>query len=293
MPHFRVDDNFHAHRKVAKLGVDGIDAIGLWTLAGSWSADQLSDGWVPEYVAARLDPGYADRAAKLVRVGLWQETERDGERGWLFNGWSEPGRNLTSEQVKAERAATADRQRRFRNRVKGTGAPTERTDDRNAVTNASVTDPRNGAVTDPLPFLSLPTEEVLRTSSLPPRKRAAAATKGTRIPDDFTLTDDMRTWGQANHPTVDGERETAAFIDYWRSTPGAKGVKLDWQATWRNWIRRAADRAPAPANGHMPRTSTADQRVQAGLQLAAKHAAEDGVDLAALMHFPPRRELAG
>lgn len=165
VPHFRVDDNFHAHRKVAKLGVEGIDAIGLWTLAGSWSADQLSDGWVPEYVAARLDPGYEGRAAKLVRVGLWQETERDGERGWQFNGWSEPGRNLTSEQVKAERAATADRQRRFRSRVKGTDAATERADDRNAVTNASVTDPSNGAVTDPLPFPSFPLNKDF--SSLP------------------------------------------------------------------------------------------------------------------------------
>ena len=27
------------------------------------------------------------------------------------------------------------------------------------------------------------------------------------------------------------------FKDYWISQPGQKGVKLDWFATWRNWVR--------------------------------------------------------
>ena len=28
------------------------------------------------------------------------------------------------------------------------------------------------------------------------------------------------------------------FRDYWIAVPGSKGVKLDWLATWRNWVRR-------------------------------------------------------
>lgn len=27
------------------------------------------------------------------------------------------------------------------------------------------------------------------------------------------------------------------FRDYWVSVAGSKGVKLDWSATWRNWVR--------------------------------------------------------
>jgi hypothetical protein len=27
------------------------------------------------------------------------------------------------------------------------------------------------------------------------------------------------------------------FKDYWISQAGQKGVKLDWFATWRNWVR--------------------------------------------------------
>ena len=27
------------------------------------------------------------------------------------------------------------------------------------------------------------------------------------------------------------------FKDYWASVGGTKGAKLDWFATWRNWVR--------------------------------------------------------
>ena len=37
----------------------------------------------------------------------------------------------------------------------------------------------------------------------------------------------------------DVKTEHAKFRDYWFSQPGQKGVKLDWQATWRNWCRNA------------------------------------------------------
>ena len=55
------------------------------------------------------------------------------------------------------------------------------------------------------------------------------------IPADFTLTLDRRKWAKENTPAVPAERETAGFIDYWR---GEQGKKKDWEATWRNWMRR-------------------------------------------------------
>jgi hypothetical protein len=44
--------------------------------------------------------------------------------------------------------------------------------------------------------------------------------------------------------------ELEKFRDYWIAQPGQKGVKTDWDATWRNWVRRAAERTPqrSPAN---------------------------------------------
>jgi len=64
----------------------------------------------------------------------------------------------------------------------------------------------------------------------------AKTTKGTRfnldaIPEDWILF--CRKERSDLNPTVvfDG------FKDYWVSVAGQKGVKLDWSATWRNWIR--------------------------------------------------------
>jgi hypothetical protein len=47
----------------------------------------------------------------------------------------------------------------------------------------------------------------------------------------------MIAWARENTPTC-GPADHAAFCDYWRSVPGAKGRKLDWVATWRNWMRK-------------------------------------------------------
>jgi uncharacterized protein YdaU (DUF1376 family) len=65
---------------------------------------------------------------------------------------------------------------------------------------------------------------------------AAKATKGTRfnlvsIPEEWILF--CKKERSDLNPTVvfDG------FKDYWSSVAGQKGVKLDWSATWRNWIR--------------------------------------------------------
>jgi hypothetical protein len=83
------------------------------------------------------------------------------------------------------------------------------------------------------------------SSSVAPRKR------GTRLPDDFTVTDDMRAWARQHTPLV-GQTETDAFIDYWRAVPGQKGCKLDWHGTWRNWMRRAnADVDRRPGRNHL------------------------------------------
>lgn len=74
----------------------------------------------------------------------------------------------------------------------------------------------------------------------------------TRCPDDFVVTEDMRTWASREHPTVDIDRETSKFRDHHE----AKGSTfIDWSKAWKNWVRRAEEWAPkqtAPArpNGH-------------------------------------------
>jgi hypothetical protein len=120
MPYFPVDDGFHSHRKAIKAGTH---AIGLWTLSGSWSNDNGTDGFIPDYVAARFDPDYEALAARLVEVGLWTAEEINGEKGWLFHDWTgEEGgekRNYTRAEVEKKRREWANRKAKSRERQAG------------------------------------------------------------------------------------------------------------------------------------------------------------------------------
>ncbi len=67
-------------------------------------------------------------------------------------------------------------------------------------------------------------------------EQGGAGTRGSRIPDEFIVTDDMQAWVERECPTLDWRRHTKRFVNYWKSTPGRKGVKLDWKRTWENWM---------------------------------------------------------
>jgi hypothetical protein len=74
----------------------------------------------------------------------------------------------------------------------------------------------------------------------------APAAKATRLTADWTLPDTFRSFVLAERSDVDPDFEAAKFRDYWLGVAGKQGTKLDWEATWRNWIRRA-DATPAHA----------------------------------------------
>ena len=74
--------------------------------------------------------------------------------------------------------------------------------------------------------------------------------RGTRIPENFAIDDDMRKWlADSNLTHLDAQAITVEFVDYWVGVAGVKGVKLDWVATWRNWIRRKAEESPRQSRG--------------------------------------------
>lgn len=64
----------------------------------------------------------------------------------------------------------------------------------------------------------------------------AAPKRGTRIPDQFFITDRMREWAADEVPDLDLSWYTRKFVDHWRSTT-RNATKLDWVATWQNWMR--------------------------------------------------------
>lgn len=88
------------------------------------------------------------------------------------------------------------------------------------------------------------------------RPRAQARERGTRLPDDFEVTAEMVAWAREHTPDVNGRYETSKFIDYWRGKSGKDATKTDWPATWRNWMRKASERA-----GPTERRPTTDDKV--------------------------------
>lgn len=60
-------------------------------------------------------------------------------------------------------------------------------------------------------------------------------TRGARLSTHFEPDFDFAKQNGIANPAEEYEK----FKDYWFSQAGAKGVKLDWQATWRNWCRSA------------------------------------------------------
>jgi len=63
--------------------------------------------------------------------------------------------------------------------------------------------------------------------------------RGTRISDDWTP--DLAFAESEGIEKSQALREGDKFRDYWKSQAGQKGVRLDWDATYRNWIRKFVD----------------------------------------------------
>jgi hypothetical protein len=114
MPWFRIDDQFHSHPKGRRAG---LEALGLWSIAGSWSMNYKTDGFAPEWFVVSWKNG-KKLAASLVTANLWESGEKDGELGWFFHDWSDF--QMTAQEIEAEREKSRQRQRDRRQRQRDT-----------------------------------------------------------------------------------------------------------------------------------------------------------------------------
>jgi DNA-binding transcriptional ArsR family regulator len=89
-----------------------------------------------------------------------------------------------------------------------------------------------------------PIREPVRESSAadaaaPQPGPSASTARGTRLPDGWMPKPETIQQMRDECPGVNLEAEHRRFMDYWADQPGAKGRKVRWDSTWRNWIRRA------------------------------------------------------
>ena len=103
--------------------------------------------------------------------------------------------------------------------------------------------------------LAEPTTTATATSSKEDRSApgTVSRSRGSRVPDSFSITREMREWAAENVPLVNIDAKLPEWMDFWRGVPGAKGVKLDWVGTWRNGMRKQQEFAERDAPKNAPR----------------------------------------
>lgn len=221
MAWFKVDDGFYTSHKVLQIPREyRHEAVGAWLLVAVWSADKMTDGVIPNYIIEDFGVS-ADAVERLISVGLWKRTDD----GIFFHDWAEY--QPTREEVEAKREATQQARSEAGKRgaeKRWNGKPIA-----NEWQSNGKADGKTMANDSPLPE---PEPEPLSKEPLRP------ATRGSRIPQPFLLNPQMIEWARTNTPNVNVNAVTAEFVDYWIGVPGGRGVKLDWEATWRNWLRR-------------------------------------------------------
>lgn len=167
---------------------------------------------------ARVDPEQTRIAVELLESPDPDsgDKDREGRRiervpgGWMVLN-APKYRALVSREIARER--TRERVARFRAKQAG---------------NADVT-PANVRVT--------PSEAEADSSTEAGKSKRprASAPPATRLPEDFTLSQEMRELAETER--LDPERTFATFCDYWHAASGARARKCDWLATWRVWCR--------------------------------------------------------
>lgn len=134
MAWFKVDDGFHASRKLLRIPRSvRLEAAGAWVISGSWSAHEELDGFIPEFMLEEwgITP---EVAGWLVTAELW-ESVADGHQ---FTNWGEyqptkaeleEGRKKEREKKARWRAQKAEREAARLGAAKAAGLPPPSTGD--------------------------------------------------------------------------------------------------------------------------------------------------------------------
>lgn len=254
-------------RKAARrLAIPTVQLVGHLHALWHWALDHAESGDVSKYeaedlaiaarwegdpeafVAALVDCGPGHSAGYLERGGVYGPPDDECSGELVLHDWWQYAGKLIERRER-------DRVRKARLR----GNP-EDVRETSAGRPQDAATPSDGAPRPPPPPTTPPTPSANQPdqpdpTASPSRKRADRA---TRLPDGWEPDPDPEREAEAVAAGVDVRRELERFGDYWRAQPGARGRKVDWQATWRNWLRKAVDDQPR-RNGHA-RASPAPSR---------------------------------
>ncbi len=110
-----------------------------------------------------------------------------------------------------------------------------------------------------------PDTQTVLEPSLTQQSPNARGSRGTRLPDNWRPSDTTRAWTLEHVDQRTAAHELEKFRNYWTAKAGQAARKVDWEATWRNWILNAGGTASQRTR------STTNDRVAAALELAARY----------------------
>lgn len=99
----------------------------------------------------------------------------------------------------------------------------------------SISDPADSLI--PHPDSLIPQRDSAANASPPDQPKKSK--RGTRLPDDWDLTPEYVQAARELRPDLLPYLDNVAgkFADHWHSKSGQDATKLNWLATWRNWLR--------------------------------------------------------
>lgn len=112
------------------------------------------------------------------------------------------------------------------------------------VSDDSITNRAESLIPHPDSLILNPEESAAKASPPavidPPKK----SKRGTRLPDNWKLTEEYTRAAAELRPDLLPVLETVAgsFADHWHSKSGQGATKVEWLATWRNWLRNERNR---------------------------------------------------
>ena len=203
-------------RIARELAIDRDAVFGKLMLVWMWFDANSVDGVVDGAVDADVDELVRQKGfASVMRSVKWL---LDAPSGKCNSGLFIPNFDRHNGETAKKRALKNNRQARWRQSV-----------DEAESTNAS-------------------TREEKRREEKKVKEKIERSPKGSRLPPGWRPSELVEQWAKKERPELSFDILVAKFRDHWCSVPGARGRKLDWEATFRNFVRSEfAPRGAAPA----------------------------------------------
>ena len=102
----------------------------------------------------------------------------------------------------------------------------------------------------------------------------SSGTRASRLPNDLELSPDWEAFCRLERPALEPHHVFQVFKDYWIAQSGRNATKLDWFATWRNWVRNQRERQGSQIGNRQQLLEARNQSI--GDAWVARKLAEEG-----------------